>query len=213
MIPGSNTSLYCWWLYAFPHWLEKEKSMSLNSDLDKAVRQVKSQHMASLSCSVWQNGVYRSSILLGTMYDGCLKERHFWVELAPFSPSQASAICELWTYRCSSWFWKRQRNQRSNRQHPLDHQKSKRVQPATISQNPSSSASGKVDDHLLPSWSCSLFHIYQLLMEFPEIPFISGEALIFPLPESISLSLSYIHHQTLKNCEGSELYFTGEITS
>ena len=127
MIPGSNTSLYCWWLYAFPHWLEKEKSMSLNSDLDKAVRQVKSQHMASLSCSVWQNGVYRSSILLGTMYDGCLKERHFWVELAPFSPSQASAICELWTYRCSSWFWKRQRNQRSNRQHPLDHQKSKRV--------------------------------------------------------------------------------------
>ena len=33
----------------------------------------------------------------------------------------------------------------------LDHQKSKRVQPATISQNPSSSASGKVDDHLLPS--------------------------------------------------------------
>ena len=28
---------------------------------------------------------------------------------------------------CSSWFLKRQRNQRSNFQHPLDHQKSKRV--------------------------------------------------------------------------------------
>lgn len=52
MIPGSNTSLHCWWLYTFPHWLEKEKSMLLNSDLDKAVRQVKSQHTASLSCSI-----------------------------------------------------------------------------------------------------------------------------------------------------------------
>ena len=29
--------------------------------------------------------------------------------------------------RCSSWFYKRQRNQRSNYQHPLDHGKSKRV--------------------------------------------------------------------------------------
>ena len=43
------------------------------------------------------------------------------------SPSQASAICELRTPRCSSWFQKRQRNQRSNCQHLLDHQKSKRV--------------------------------------------------------------------------------------
>ena len=64
------------------------------------------------------------------------------------------------------------------------------VQPTTTSQNPSSLASGKVDDHLLPRWSCSLFHIYQFLMEFPEIPFISGEALIFPLPESdVSFSI------------------------
>ena len=31
------------------------------------------------------------------------------------------------TSKCSSWFQKRQRNQRSNCQHPLDHQKSKRV--------------------------------------------------------------------------------------
>ena len=34
---------------------------------------------------------------------------------------------ELWTYTCSSWFWKRQRNQRPNGQYPLDYQKSKRV--------------------------------------------------------------------------------------
>ena len=41
------------------------------------------------------------------------------------SPSQASAIREPWTSRCSSWILKRHRNQRSNCQHLLDHQKSK----------------------------------------------------------------------------------------
>ena len=46
-------------------------------------------------------------------------------------PSQASAIHEPWTSRCSSWFYKRQRNQRSNCQHPLDHQKSNRVPEKT----------------------------------------------------------------------------------
>ena len=43
------------------------------------------------------------------------------------SPSQASTVHEQWTSRCSSWIQKRQRNQRSNCQHPLNHQKSKRV--------------------------------------------------------------------------------------
>ena len=33
----------------------------------------------------------------------------------------------MWTSRCSSWFWKRQRNQRSNCQHLMDHWRSKRV--------------------------------------------------------------------------------------
>ena len=41
--------------------------------------------------------------------------------------SQALTICELRISRCTSWFQKRQRNQKSNCQHPLDHQKSKRV--------------------------------------------------------------------------------------
>ena len=49
------------------------------------------------------------------------------------SPSQASAIREPWTSRCSSWFWKRPRNQRSNCQHPLDHRKSKRDPKKSIS--------------------------------------------------------------------------------
>ena len=41
--------------------------------------------------------------------------------------SQASAICEPWTSRCSSWIKKTQRNQRSNCQHLPNHEKSKRV--------------------------------------------------------------------------------------
>ena len=43
------------------------------------------------------------------------------------SLSQASIVRKPRTSRCSSWIQKRQRNQRSNCQHPLDHQKSKRV--------------------------------------------------------------------------------------
>ena len=43
------------------------------------------------------------------------------------SPSQALTVCELRHSRCSSWIQKRQRNQRSNFQHPLDHTKSKRI--------------------------------------------------------------------------------------
>ena len=42
------------------------------------------------------------------------------------SPSQASTVCELRTSRCSSWFQKRQRNQRLNCQHLLDHRKKKK---------------------------------------------------------------------------------------
>ena len=34
------------------------------------------------------------------------------------SPSQASTVHELWTSRCSSWIYRKQRNQRSNCQHP-----------------------------------------------------------------------------------------------
>ena len=43
------------------------------------------------------------------------------------APSEASTVGELRTSRCSSWIQKRQRSQKSNCQHPLDHQKSKRV--------------------------------------------------------------------------------------
>ena len=43
------------------------------------------------------------------------------------SPSQTSTEHEPRTSRCSSWFQKRQMNQRSNCQHPLDHIKGKRV--------------------------------------------------------------------------------------
>ena len=50
-----------------------------------------------------------------------------WQSNAQNSPSQASAICEPWTSRCSGWIQKNQGNQRSNCQHPSDHWKSKRV--------------------------------------------------------------------------------------
>ena len=41
--------------------------------------------------------------------------------------SMSVQTCERWTSRYSSWIWKRQRNQRSNCQHLLAHQESKRV--------------------------------------------------------------------------------------
>ena len=52
---------------------------------------------------------------------------HFthWQSNALNSLSYAAWVSESWTSRCSSWFYKRQRNQRSNCQHPLDHWKSK----------------------------------------------------------------------------------------
>ena len=43
------------------------------------------------------------------------------------SPSQASAVCEHRTSRCSSRIRKGKRNQRSKCQHPLDHRKSKGI--------------------------------------------------------------------------------------
>ena len=64
-------------------------------------------------------------------YQGMLKLPHNYTHLTPAnaqnSPSQASKVHEAWSSRCSSWIQKRQRNQRSNCQHPLDHWKSKRV--------------------------------------------------------------------------------------
>ena len=56
-----------------------------------------------------------------------LHSSHTLPSNAQNSPGQVSAICEPWTSRCSSWIQKRQRNQRSNCQHLLDHWKSKRV--------------------------------------------------------------------------------------
>ena len=42
------------------------------------------------------------------------------------SPSQISMVHELRISRCLNWILKRQRNQRSNYQHPLDHRKKTR---------------------------------------------------------------------------------------
>ena len=42
-------------------------------------------------------------------------------------PREASTACDLRTSRYTSWIQKRQKNQRSYCQHPLDHRKSKRI--------------------------------------------------------------------------------------
>ena len=52
---------------------------------------------------------------------------HILLKCSSNSPSQSSTVHERWTSRCSRWIWKRQRNQRSNCQHPLDYWKNKRV--------------------------------------------------------------------------------------
>ena len=43
------------------------------------------------------------------------------------SSSQASSVCKLRTWRCTSWIQKRQRNQRSNCQHLMNHRESKEI--------------------------------------------------------------------------------------
>ena len=48
------------------------------------------------------------------------------------SPSHTSTVLELRTSSCSRWILKRQRNQRSNCQHPLDHQNSKKISEKNI---------------------------------------------------------------------------------
>ena len=52
---------------------------------------------------------------------------------APNSPSQASTVHESRTSRCSSWIQKRQRNQRSNCQHLLDHRKNQSSGKTSVS--------------------------------------------------------------------------------
>ena len=46
--------------------------------------------------------------------------------------SQASTVPEPRTSRCTNWIQKRQRNQRSNCQHPLNHRKSKGISGKNI---------------------------------------------------------------------------------
>ena len=55
---------------------------------------------------------------------------HLWgrsesdtTEVTQQQQQQASTVCELRTSRCKSWIQKRQRNQRSNCQHPVGSQK------------------------------------------------------------------------------------------
>ena len=46
---------------------------------------------------------------------------------APNPTSQASAVCELRNSQCMNWIQERQRNERSNCKHPLDHRKGRKT--------------------------------------------------------------------------------------
>ena len=61
--------------------------------------------------------------------DYCTFFSHFTCQKgnAQNRPSQASEVCATRTSRCTSWIQQRQKNQRSNCEHPLDHRKSKGI--------------------------------------------------------------------------------------
>ena len=69
----------------------------------------------------------RKGMLKNAQTTAQLHSSHMIVKLCSNSTSQASAVHEPWTFRCSSWFYKRQRNQRSNCQYLLDRRKSARI--------------------------------------------------------------------------------------
>ena len=54
-----------------------------------------------------------------------LDSSHTLAKYVQKSPKQATTVYELRTSRCSSWIYKRQRNQRSTCQHPLAHRKAR----------------------------------------------------------------------------------------
>ena len=62
-----------------------------------------------------------------------LHSSHMLASNAQNSPSQTSTLREPCTSRCSSRILKRQRNHRSNCQHPLDHRKRKSSRKTSIS--------------------------------------------------------------------------------
>ena len=82
-------------------------------------------HQGSLVFMCWVIS-QRKALQKNTQTTIQLHSSHMLVKLKILQ-ARASILHEPWTSRCSSWFQKRQRNQRPNCQHPLDHRKSKRV--------------------------------------------------------------------------------------
>ena len=69
----------------------------------------------------------RRAVLKNVQTTGQLHSFPLLGRLCSKSSRQASALCELRTFRFSSWVQKRHRNQRSNCQHSLNHTESKRI--------------------------------------------------------------------------------------
>ena len=72
---------------------------------------------------------WKRSVFIPIQKKGSAKECSNYCTIALISHASKAMlkILQARTSRCSSWFYKRQRNQRSNCQHSLDHGKSKRV--------------------------------------------------------------------------------------
>ena len=93
---------------------------------------------ANLENSVVTTGLEKVSFHFNPKESQCqriLKVLHNCINLtlisfqsnAQNSPSQVSTVCGPWTFRCQAGF-RRQRSQRSNCQHPLNHRKAREFQ-------------------------------------------------------------------------------------
>ena len=99
---------------------------------DDAVEMLHSNISANLENSAVATGLEKFSLHSNPKERQCqriLRLTHncthlpYYESNAQNSSSQAWTICKLWTSRCSRWFYKKQRNQISNCQHPLYYQK------------------------------------------------------------------------------------------
>ena len=81
---------------------------------------------------------WKKSVFIPIPKKGNAKERSNYHTIALISHVSKvmlkifQAVCEPRTFRCTSWIYKRQRNQRSNCQCPLDHRESKGIAKKNI---------------------------------------------------------------------------------
>ena len=116
-----------WW------WIPAE----LFQILKDAVKVPHSIHQQIWKTQQWPQD-WKRSVFIPIPKKGNAKERSNYHTIALISPVSKvmlkifQAVCEPRTFRCTSWIYKRQRNQRSNCQCPLDHRESKGIAKKNI---------------------------------------------------------------------------------